>query len=301
MKVLADGETNIFLHLEIVRQANEHPDLKFAANNDATIKGLTVKQPWHCAVTLRAAEHYFDTHRTVIGDSAFASVTTAFWLFIAGLNFIGIVKQCSKWYPKDLLTSLFERMTPSDRKGNFRVCVAEKNLHPENRVPVKMNAVAWSSSSKMSVLKKIISTCGVTSEGVPHKKRGIEEIVIDGVTMKKEIQIPIDRPKIVETLFKSFSAVDIHDHYRQGILRIEPGWATKNWRKRIFSTVLGMHCTDALFAYFFDCFLHDSESMCFNVFVSKIAKDLIFNQSRQMIPRVSTPSIDNQVRVLLFS
>jgi len=88
MKVLADGETNIFLHLEIVRQANEHPDLKFAANNDATIKGLTVKQPWHCAVTLRAAEHYFDTHRTVIGDSAFASVKVGVYKISFGSNMI---------------------------------------------------------------------------------------------------------------------------------------------------------------------------------------------------------------------
>ncbi len=301
MKVLADGETNIFLHLEIVRQSSEHPDLKFAANNDATIKGLTVKQPWHCAVTLRAAEHYFDSHRTVIGDSAFASVLTAFWLYIAGLNFIGIVKQCSKWYPKELLTSLFDRMLPSERKGKFRVCVAEKNLHPGNRVPVKMNAVAWSSSSKMKVLKKIISTCGTTVEGSPHRKRGIEEIVLDGVTMKKEIHIPIARPKIVETLFASFSAVDIHDHYRQGILCMEPNWPTKNWRKRIFSTILGMHLTDAFLAYNYECNLHGVEPLCFKVFVSKIAKDLIFIQSRQMIRRPTTPLIDNQVDLSLLS
>lgn len=301
MKILADGETKIFLHLEIVRQASEHPALKFAVNNDATIKGFQVKQAWHCAVTLRAAEYYFDTHRTIIGDSAFASVTTAYWLHVAGLNFMGIVKQCSKLYPKDLLTSLFNAMNPSDRKGQFRVCEAEKKLHPDNEKPVKMNAIAWTSSSKMKVLKKIISTCGTTAEGPPHKKRGIEEIVIDGVTMKKEIAIPIDRPKVVATLFDSFSAVDIHDHYRQGILCMEQHWVTKNWRKRIFSTILGMHLTDAFLGYKLECQMHDSEPMNFKIFVSMIAKNLVDTHLRHVIARPRSSSNDNQVNVLLLS
>ena len=43
-----------------------------------------------------------------------------------------------------------------------------------------------------------------------------------------QIFIPIPRPKIVEEIFDCFSAIDIHDQYRQRVLHVEDRWATKN-------------------------------------------------------------------------
>ena len=149
-----------------------------------------------------------------------------------------------------------------------------------------MNAVGWISSSKMKVMKKVIATTSTTVEGKPHKKRAIEEIEYDGVTAKKEIAIPIPRPKVVEDLFKCFSAIDIHDHYRQGILKVEERWATKNWRKRIFATLIGMHLTDAFLAYKYECNEKGNEPMQYTLFCSRIAKTLIFNNQVQTKERV---------------
>jgi len=55
----------------------------------------------------------------------------------------------------------------------------------------------------------------------------------------------VNRPKIVEDIFKSFSVIDIHDHLRQGSLAIERQWNTNKWPLRLFQTVLGMIITNA--------------------------------------------------------
>ncbi len=295
MKTLADSMTKILMHLEIVRKKNEHPNQKFAENSDATIDGKVAKAPWHCAVTLRACENWFHTGRTIIADSAFSSVLTAFWLFVAGLYFIGIVKQCCKFYPVDLVTSAFSRMTDAARKGAHIVYTSAKKMIPGDDTSVNMMAVGWSSSSKMKVLKKIISTTSTTHEGTPHMKRGIQEIDHNGVTAKKCIKIPIDRPKVVQQLFDSFSAIDVHDHYRQGILHFEDRWPTKDWRRRFLATWLGMILTDAFLAYVFDCKNAGQDTMPITVFCSKIAKNLIFMDQITMRERPPTARQELQV------
>lgn len=295
LKVLADSQTNILMHLEIVRQKDEHETQKFAVSSDATINGFDVKQPWHCAVTLRACEPWFNTGRIIIGDSAFASVLTAFWLVVAGLHFIGIVKQCCKHYPVSLVEGAFKRLEPAERKGHHEVFKSTQKLISGSSRSVNLMALGWSSSSKLKVLKKVISTCSTTSEGEPHQKRGIQEIEYEGVTAKRVIKIPIDRPKVVQQLFDAFPAIDIHDHLRQGILRIEERWPTKNWRRRVLATIIGMHFTDAFLAYKFDCHKSGTAPMAFAIFTSIIAKEMIYNDTRQLINRNQNDRTEVQV------
>ena len=61
------------------------------------------------------------------------------------------------------------------------------------------------------------------------------------------------RIRMVETLYKNFSIIDIHDHRRQGIFAIEKFWLTKKWWVRTFSTVgLEMTMVDAYLAYMYE-------------------------------------------------
>ena len=60
------------------------------------------------------------------------------------------------------------------------------------------------------------------------------------------------RIQIIFWLFQYFSAIDIHDHYRQGIFNIEEHWKTHTWWHRIFATIMGIIYTNAYFYYRFD-------------------------------------------------
>jgi hypothetical protein len=56
------------------------------------------------------------------------------------------------------------------------------------------------------------------------------------------------RPHLVEEFFDHMNTVDIHNHYRQGNLRLEHHWKTKKWQHRCIATLLGFCVVDAFFA-----------------------------------------------------
>ena len=43
--------------------------------------------------------------------------------------------------------------------------------------------------------------------------------------------------------------IDIHDHYRQGIIAFHLHWQTRTWWHRLFSSIYGIIITDAYFLY----------------------------------------------------
>jgi hypothetical protein len=71
--------------------------------------------------------------------------------------------------------------------------------------------------------------------------------------------------------------VDIHDHLRQGSLRLKISWLTKTWWHRLFSTVFGIIVTDCFFAHKLLMSRAHQPVMTFPDFVDKLAYQLIFN------------------------
>lgn len=53
---------------------------------------------------------------------------------------------------------------------------------------------------------------------------------------------------MVEEFFDNMNKVDIHNHYRQGILRLEQTWKTKKWQHRCLATQWGFCAVDAFLA-----------------------------------------------------
>ena len=74
-------------------------------------------------------------------------------------------------------------------------------------------------------------------------------VVVNGeeTTMRRDKLIK--RPKMEEDFFEFFSVIDVHDHLRQGSLRMKEAWKTKNWVHRLFATLFGIILTDCYFAY----------------------------------------------------
>lgn len=55
--------------------------------------------------------------------------------------------------------------------------------------------------------------------------------------------------KDYEDMYENFSAIDVHDHYRRGILQLEHHWRTTKWWHRLLTTVLGVIFTHYYFVY----------------------------------------------------
>ena len=143
-----------------------------------------------------------------------------------------------------------------------------------------MIAVGWHDLK----LKNIITNRGTTLRGSDMIRQRHQRTILNGEEFTERIEKRIKRPAIIENFYECFSAVDIHDHLRQGSLRMEEAWKTKKWWHRIFSTVLGIIFTDCYLAYRMN-FIGNSSSVCdtFSVFLGKLAYQMIFNEGLETV------------------
>lgn len=231
IKSLADGESGILLHLELMEGKNAQAAKEFCDEFPSSI-----------AMTLRIVKKYFNTGITLHADSAFSSVSCAHALLERGLYFMGCVKTASKRYPKEYLNNWGRQEDVA--RGSHKTLKTCLNL--ANGSQCLVFAVAW----KDLTIKNIICTRGLTSlQGNPsvrHRRR-VVEMEYGHENDRYDLEIP--RPQALEMFYSCFSNIDVHDHYRQGSLAFERTWSTKTWWHRLFMTIFGMICTDAYFAY----------------------------------------------------
>jgi len=129
--------------------------------------------------------------------------------------------------------------------------------------------------------KRIISTCsnGRTSqyEHIVERSRVIE---VEGTLQAESYSKHTQQREVVEELFRCFSVIDVHDHYRQGTLALERHWKTHNWWHRLFCTVAGVVYTDCFFAYRHDFLSSGADTnamMEYEEFLGTLASSMIFN------------------------
>lgn len=92
---LCCGCTHILISLEIVSSKEDTDRREYAG-----------EMKHGAAVVCRMTKALHNSYRTVVGDSAFASVDTALELLKRGLFFIGIIKTAHANFPKDELGSV---------------------------------------------------------------------------------------------------------------------------------------------------------------------------------------------------
>lgn len=273
IKSLADVETKILLKLEIMEGKEAMSTKEFVERYGA-----------QTAIVRRMVQHYLGTDRTILGDSAFASVKTAIVMREVGLHFIGVVKTAHKLFPSKFMKAFF------DSKTNLRGShvTLKTTVSSEILTPTEIFAVGW----KDKQMKSLVCTRGLTLPGMPWMRYNYESNVNNGrkTIIKKECQVP--RPQVVQVYFNGFSAIDIHDHYRQGSLAIESGWLTKTWWHRIYSTIFGMILTDAFFAYVYESNKNPSfdtgNLLGFQAFSEQVCWNLIFGHDEDL--RTARPS-----------
>ena len=97
-----------------------------------------------------------------------------------------------------------------------------------------MFALGWQDKK----LKAIISNCGTPERCPTDSVRKRHRMVdVGGENVDEVGEIRIKRPCMIEQFFRHFSAVDVHDHMRQGVLALEEHWSTNTWWRRIFATL----------------------------------------------------------------
>jgi len=141
-----------------------------------------------------------------------------------------------------------------------------------------MYAVGWMDKR----LKAIVCNCSTSIRAMTNSvRRRHRKIFVDGSYSTESRNIEIKWPEAIRQFFHYFVAIDLHDHYRQGILEMERTWLTKKWWIRVFTTILGVIFVNSYFAYrlLYKRLHHDStEGMeSLHEFLGHLAYELIFN------------------------
>lgn len=230
LKSTACGDSKMIILLELQEGAKLMEHKKF-----------TDKEQSHTAQTLRLVEPWFNTHRIIVGDSAFGSLSTTCALLAVGLNCIMMVKQCKSKYPIDHFSKLDDAKNKrsEDDRGAHSIALTMVQIAG---VIWPVYALAWHDWK----MKTVIANIGSSLPGNDHvKKRSRIDENNETVHYEKRVK----RPKMIEDMFSVFSIIDVHDHLRQGSLAFHSSWHTHSWWVRLFSSVYGIIIVNSYYMY----------------------------------------------------
>jgi hypothetical protein len=260
VKSLADCQSMVLLRLEIMEGKERMSTKKYVDEYGATP-----------ALVKRMLEPFQGRKLTVIGDSAFSSVKTATTMLEMGLHFLGCVKTAHRAYPMQVMKAFGD----DSNNATGTHTVLKTTVQSTKLSPTEIFAVGW----KDSVMKSFICTRGVTLPGNPSIKYKFTKTTQDGRPHVQKNAVAVPKPSVVEEYFAGFSAVDIHDHYRQGSLAMEEGWTTRTWWHRLFTSVFGMIVTDSYLAYKYHKDFHlgaqEASMLSFKVFTERLCWSLV--------------------------
>lgn len=168
-----------------------------------------------------------------MGDSWFTSVPVVEWMAERGHSYVGALKTSSALFPK---TELEEKMKeyPS---GAYLVmeCVSPKGGHALVAIGYKYN--------KRKVLCFLATkSAGTTKAGTPYIAKFPD-------SMGNTCERAVPRPTVISEYFADSNKIDIHNQVRQGELKLEKRWKTKDCWFRLDTTLIGMIVTDAWKAF----------------------------------------------------
>ena len=262
------------------------------------------------AICLRLCQRWAGSARIVIADSAFSSVKTLIALFcLLGLYFGGMVKTAHTHFPKKYFKNWFRgedeehtRDPINNPRGSW-ITLQSTFTHIRNPLDQReypIYAVGWADKK----LKHIVCNYGTSHRCPTDSRRKRKKVVTDPVTGFNETidyEKLIKRPDFIKKFFDAFAAIDINDHYRQGILEMERNWLTSKWWVRIFTTITAIVFVNCYFAYKLEylernAFIADEEGlMDLTSFLGKLAHGLIFNAGSEVGRRLRQRDRDGDV------
>lgn len=222
LKTLCDAISGIMIAVELQegKEAMKTKEFASAPHNF----------PHHVALDLRLTKlaGLHGSGRVLVGDSYFSSVNALQRLHEHGLFFWGIVKTATALYPMRVLKAKSVEVDAPNRRenrGKHNTFVSEYQVAG---VPHKMAAIAWHDLKT----KYIITNVGHTLPAPPLlRQRTVLDDAADpqevAMCTTRQVQITVPQPAAVADGFAHFSAIDMHNDYRQGILKIEEFYKTR--------------------------------------------------------------------------
>ena len=254
-KVACEGTFGMCMYLEIqkgkVAMARKKFCRQYKATTACTVRLLSKMGLNETDLPLNSKKK-----RCVFADSWFASVDTALALKKElGVDFTGPIKTGHKYFPLEPIRWLLNEM----RRGDV---VVFKNEDKD------LWAVGWHDN----VFKSYLTTHGTTLPGKPADKRRQDK----DTNVNFVLQVP--RPACIAKYNEQMGAVDRHNFYRQGILRLHMAWKTKSWQTRIQLEILALTLVDSFLACtkLLPQWVHDSkeEESVFWKFVCSLIEQL---------------------------
>lgn len=228
IKTMCDGESGVFLNIEIQRGAERHRLQEWYDSwGHTTAQCLRLVKPWL----------YSDKERVFAADSWFSGVRTseAICTLSGGKMFtVGDVKTNSSGFPKDK----FKEAVP-DGNGQWATFSSVlKELDHPSITEMKMWAVAH---RRGGAIHCFIFTSGCTLMGEPMKHSVKEDN--DG---GNDYIIARECPKVLNDYTKAQPATDAGNRNRQHMLAMEKRFVTRSFPFRFFTFMLGLTFVNAV-------------------------------------------------------
>jgi len=188
---------------------------------------------------LRAVKPYFGTWRTIVADSAYASVSLAVALLYFKLHLFGVVKTASKAFPKAFLQGLGQSL----ERGQWRVMTSpvEMVAYDGTTVTATLRAVVWRDQKVYTLL----ATRGSTEAGDPKVYKRWNHV-------RGFYTRTVPRPVLLQQIHANFGSVDGHNRYRHDALGLETKMRTPKMEQRLFIFHAGLLLVNAYAAWAWD-------------------------------------------------
>ena len=215
LKCVADAEIGVMLFMEIQEGAVRMGRKKYLNAYQATT-----------ACTLRLIEGCVPKDHndqiTAYIDAWFCSVKTAEALReLFQVDVIGCVKTAHKQFPLEEARWILSKMERGEQ------CVFET-------AEEDMWAVGWSDVH----YKTYLTTCGSSSAGEPAAKKRQR-------SNGRNYYINVQRPSCIAEYATSMGYVDLHNRYRQGMLKLDEVIKTQTWQTRLQNELFATCTVDA--------------------------------------------------------
>eukprot|EP00951_Prasinocladus_malaysianus_P003499 scaffold24601_cov33-Prasinocladus_malaysianus.AAC.1 len=210
----ADVETGVINHSELYEGKERMADKEFVAEWG--------KNP---AVAMRGVKPWFNSGRTVVADSGFASVKLAKGLAHHGMYLIGNVKGGHAGFPKKwLLEKVPTRGDKAVASSSFTTASGE----------------TWSMLAAADRDKQPMALLGTAGSSAPGQTltRHFTVIRADGTFAVRSATL--QQMDIHATYRHAFNVVDKNNAKRQGGVSFEDVWKTHSWWVRDFQLLFGI-------------------------------------------------------------
>jgi hypothetical protein len=274
LKSLCDALTGIMIALELQEGKDVMATKEFACAPHS--------YPHHVALDLRLTKcaGLHGTGRVLVGDSYFSSVIALLRLHQYGLFFWGIVKTATALYPMRFLKEksvAWDAPHRREHRGKHDTLVSDYTVAGTDATH-KMAAIAWHDLKT----KYIITNVGHTLAGRPLVRKRSTLVAPQNpeeaaLCSTRAVQLEIPQPAAVADGFEHFSAIDMHNDYRQGILKMEEYYKTHSWWKRMGASLEALTLVNAYLAYKFDAEQRRQEPEDYFAFCHRLAYQLVHN------------------------